>query len=169
MHRRTTSSAIWRCNRARAATSACNLAETSAACMFKSAIAAKVFAGSWLVVARCLVIKHVLTAHNGLTVANGRLLHQRKAAQILRHHGIADRAAPTHPAIVRAVHAALIRGPELSAFRAGAEQRRDCAGGFGPAVANTLPAFASETAIQPTIRPSSHVPRSTGLTSPIPQ
>ena len=87
--------------------------------MFKSAIAAKVFAGSSLVVARCLVIKHVLTADNRLTVANGRLLHQRKAAEMLRHHGIAKRVAPTHPAIVRAVHAALIRGPELSAFRAG--------------------------------------------------
>ena len=82
--------------------------------------------------------------------------HQREAAR-LRGRGIADRAAPTLPAIIRTVHAALIRGPQLSAFRAGAEQRRDGAGWLRPAVADALPTLASETAIQPAIRAASHV------------
>ena len=76
---------------------------------------------------------------------------------MLRGRRIADRAAPTLPAIIRTVHAALIRGPQLSAFRAGAEQRRDCAGWLRPAVADALPTLASETAIQPAIRAASHV------------
>jgi len=71
---------------------------------------------------------------------------------MLRGRGITDRAAPPLPAIIRAMHAAVIRGPQLSAFRAGAEQRRDGARWFRPAVVDTLPTLSSETTIQPAIR-----------------
>jgi hypothetical protein len=63
------------------------------------------------------------------------------------------RGAPTFSTVVRTVHAALIGGPHLSWFCAGAEQRRDCAGWLRPAVANALPALATEPAIQLAIRP----------------
>ena len=88
---------------------------------------------------------------------------------MLRGLGIADRPAPTLPAIIRTVHAAFIRGPQLSAFRAGAEQRRDCAGWLRPAVADALPTLASETAIQPAIRAASHVRGVPVRTTPIPR
>ena len=52
---------------------------------------------------------------------------------MLRGCGIADRAAPTDPAIVGTMNAALIRGPQLTALHAGAQQRRDRAGRFRPA------------------------------------
>jgi hypothetical protein len=71
--------------------------------------------------------------------------------------GIAGRAAPTLPAIIRTVQATLIRRPQLSAFRACAEQRRDCAGPLRPAVADALPTFVRETALQPAIRAAGHV------------
>src|ERR671922_2177920 len=76
---------------------------------------------------------------------------------MLRRRRIADDAAPTIPTIVRTVHAALIGGPHLSRFRAGAEQRRDCAGWLWPTGADALPALGSDTAVQPTIRTASHV------------
>ena len=82
---------------------------------------------------------------------------QRKAPQVLRRRRIAELAAPTFPAVVRTVHAAIIRGPQFAAFRSGAEQRRDCAGWLRPAVADAFPAVGSETAIQPAIRAASHV------------
>jgi hypothetical protein len=76
-----------------------------------------------------------------------------RGRQQLRRRRIAHHAAPTLPAIIRTMHAALIRGPQLSGFRAGAEQRcDDCAGWLRPAVADTLPALASDTAIQPAVR-----------------
>src|SRR5687768_18481669 len=76
---------------------------------------------------------------------------------MLRRLRVAGDAAPALSAIVRTVHAALIGGPYLSRFRAGAEQRRDCAGWLWPTVADGLPAFGSESAIQPTIRSAGHV------------
>jgi hypothetical protein len=51
---------------------------------------------------------------------------------MLRRRRITDGAAPTFSSIVRTVHAALIGGPHLSRFCAGAEQRRDCAGWLRP-------------------------------------
>src|SRR6266508_3834972 len=76
---------------------------------------------------------------------------------MLRRRRIADDAAPTVSTIVRPVHAALIGGPHLSRFRAGAEQRRDCDGWLWPTGADALPALGSESAIQPAIRSASHV------------
>src|SRR5919204_2988637 len=76
---------------------------------------------------------------------------------MLRRRRVADDAAPAFSAIVRTVHATLIGGPHLSRFRAGAEQRRDCAGWLWPTVADALPALGSDTAIQPAIRTASHV------------
>src|SRR5919106_2423996 len=76
---------------------------------------------------------------------------------MLRRRRVADDAAPAFSTIVRTVHAALIGGPHLSRFRAGAEQRRDCAGWLWPTVADGLPALGSESAIQPTIRSAGHV------------
>src|ERR687887_2485075 len=76
---------------------------------------------------------------------------------MLRRRRIAGDAAPALSAIVGAVHAALIGGPHLSTFRAGAGQRRDCAGWLWPTVADALPALGSDTAIQPAIRTASHV------------
>src|SRR5918993_2112656 len=76
---------------------------------------------------------------------------------MLRRRRIADDGAPTFSTIVRTVHAALIGGPHLSGFRAGAKQRRDCAGWLWPTVADALPARGSDTAIQPAIRTASHV------------
>src|ERR671911_3228215 len=85
---------------------------------------------------------------------------------------VADDAAPAFSTIVRTVHAALIGGPHLSRFCAGAEQRRDCAGWLRPAVADALPApldfrsgrpepsrraLAREAAIQAAIRAATHV------------
>src|SRR5687768_13854360 len=82
---------------------------------------------------------------------------------MLRRRRVAADAAPAFSAIVRQVHAALIGGPHLSRFVAGAEQRRDCAGWLWPAVAHAFPtpldfgSGRSDTAIQPTIRAASHV------------
>src|SRR5512145_2377408 len=76
---------------------------------------------------------------------------------MLRWRRIADGAAPTLPAVIRTVHAALIRRPQLSAFRAGAEQRRDGVRWLRPTVAHALPAFKRETAEQPAIRAVSHI------------
>jgi hypothetical protein len=76
---------------------------------------------------------------------------------MLRRRRVAGDAAPTFSAIVRQVHAALIGGPHLSRFRAGAKQRRDCAGWLWPTGADALPALGSEPAIQPAIRTASHV------------
>src|SRR4030095_11119905 len=76
---------------------------------------------------------------------------------MLRGRGIADRATPALPAIRGTMHAALIRGPQLSALHPGAEQRRDGAGWLRPAVAHALPTPSSETPIQPAIRAASHV------------
>src|SRR5918993_2412220 len=76
---------------------------------------------------------------------------------MLRRRRVADVAAPAFSTIVRTVHAALIGGPHLSRFRAGAEQRRNCAGWLWPTVADGLPAFGNESAIQPTIRSAGHV------------
>src|SRR5580704_15179511 len=49
-----------------------------------------------------------------------RLAHQRERVQMLWGRGIAGRAAPTLPAIIGTMHAALIRGPQLAAHHAGA-------------------------------------------------
>src|ERR671913_1371211 len=76
---------------------------------------------------------------------------------MLRRCRVTGDAAPAFAAIVRTVHAALIGGPHLSRFRAGAKQRRDCAGWLWPTVADALPALGSDTAIQPAIRTASHV------------
>jgi hypothetical protein len=78
-------------------------------------------------------------------------LHQREAAQMLRRVRVAGHAAPTLPAILRTVRAALIRSPQLVAFGAGAEQRRDCARWLRPAVAHAFPAFVTDPTIQPAI------------------
>src|SRR4029453_14762569 len=53
---------------------------------------------------------------------------------MLRRRRVADDTAPAVSTIVRTVHAALIGGPHLSRFRAGAEQRRDLAGWLWPTV-----------------------------------
>src|SRR5919109_1685647 len=76
---------------------------------------------------------------------------------MLRRRRVADDAAPAFSTIVRTMDAALIGGPHLARFRAGAEQRRDCAGWLWPTVADALPALGSESAIQPAIRSASHV------------
>src|SRR4029453_7582446 len=76
---------------------------------------------------------------------------------MLRGRGIADRATPALPAIRGPMHAALIRGPQLSAFHPGAEQRRDGAGWLRPAVAHALPTLSSDAPIQTAIRAASHV------------
>ena len=62
---------------------------------------------------------------------------------MLRRRRIADDGAPTLSTIVRTVHAALIGGPHLTRFDAGAEQRCDCAGWLWPTVADPLPALAN--------------------------
>src|SRR5919204_5662838 len=62
---------------------------------------------------------------------------------MLRRLRVPGDAAPAFSTILRTVHAALIGGPHLSRFRAGAEQRRDCAGWLCPTVADALPAFSS--------------------------
>src|ERR671935_2866363 len=76
---------------------------------------------------------------------------------MLRRRRVAGDAGPAFSAIVGAVHAALIGGPHLTGFRAGAEQRRDCAGWLWPTVADALPALRSDTAKHPAIRTASHV------------
>src|SRR4030095_10397644 len=76
---------------------------------------------------------------------------------MLRRRRKAGDAAPAFSTVVRTVHAALIGGPHLSRFRAGAKQRRDCAGWLRPTVADALPALGSDTAIEPAIRTASHV------------
>src|ERR687897_3259824 len=76
---------------------------------------------------------------------------------MLRRPRVAGDAAPAFSAIVRTVNAALIGSPHLSSFRAGAEQRCDCAGWLWPTGADALPALGSDTAIQPAIRTASHV------------
>ena len=60
---------------------------------------------------------------------------------------IPDRTAPALPAIVGTMHTALIRGLQLAALHSGAEQRRDGAGRFRPAVTHALPAIARQTPI----------------------
>src|ERR687897_475825 len=76
---------------------------------------------------------------------------------MLRRRPVAHDAVPAFSTIVRTVHAALIGGPHVSSFRAGAEQRCDCAGWLWPTGAGALPAIGSDTAIQPAIRTASHV------------
>ena len=67
------------------------------------------------------------------------------------------------------MHAALIGGPQLSGFAAGAEERRDCAGRLWPAVPDALPALSSETAIQLAIRAAGHVRGVLKLLNGLPQ
>src|SRR5437879_4911270 len=76
---------------------------------------------------------------------------------MLRGRGIADRVAPSLPAIIGSVHATFIRGPQLSALHAGAEQRRDGAGWLRPTVVDALPTSASQTTIHPPVRTASYV------------
>ena len=66
--------------------------------------------------------------------------------------GITHCPAPTLSAIIRTVHAALVRGPELAAMRAGAEQGGDGVRWVRPAIANSLPTVSIEPAVQPAIR-----------------
>src|SRR5919106_2336523 len=76
---------------------------------------------------------------------------------MLRRRRVDDDAAPAFSTIVRTMDAALVGSPHLSRFRAGAEQRRDCAGWLWPAGADALPSLGSDTAVQPAIRTASHV------------
>ena len=71
---------------------------------------------------------------------------------MLRRCLIANNVAPALSAIIRAVYAAFIRGPEFAGFRSRAEQRRDCAGWLRPAVAHAFPAVASDASIHTAIR-----------------
>src|SRR5688500_17632538 len=64
---------------------------------------------------------------------------QREAAKVLRHRRKPTDGTPAHAAVVRAVYAALVRGPHLTSADAGNQQRRDRARRIRPPVANPLP------------------------------
>src|SRR4051812_48630806 len=76
---------------------------------------------------------------------------------MLRRGGITNRATPAPPLIIGTVHAALIRGPQLSGFAAGAEQRRNCDGWLWPSVKHSFPSIVTNTPIEsPSERPATY-------------
>ncbi len=79
--------------------------------------------------------------------------HEREAAQVVRRGLVSGHAAPTLPAIVRTVHAALIRRHSSPVVPPAQSSGATMLGGSGQP-SRTLP---GETAIQPAIRAASDV------------